>query len=122
MLQEPVACWIPVTNDAGEIILDENQQPTYEDPIEIKVFWIDSVEEYLSGRGENRISRSIVFVGIDMPPWGTLLYRAPLSSLTQQQEDDPKNELARVETVQRFDKIPTLKYMKTNQFVRKAYI
>lgn len=118
MLKEAVTYWPPKLTANGVVVTDENQQVVYQKAVRVLCFWIDRVEEFLSGRGEQRVSRSVVFVGRDVHYQG-LLFRSPLNALTKAQRNDPRQELPTVELVQRFDKIPTLKY---DQFVRKAYI
>jgi hypothetical protein len=117
ILKDQVTYWPPVLDASGEPVLDENQNPTYAAPVEILCFWMEKVEEYLSGKGEQRVSRSVVLVNRDVQELG-LLYHAPLNRLTQQQKENPRQFLPKIELIQRFDKTPNLKQ---DDYVRKAY-
>ncbi len=91
-------------------------QPTYGTAIEIRCRWQDRQEEYFTPDNVRKISKAKVFVDRDVVVGGVLwqgqLIDVP-TSLTS-----PKKNAGAFE-IQRFDKIPDLKYRK---FLRKAYL
>lgn len=115
---EEVTYWPPQLDAMGRQIPDENGNITLLPPINIDAFWMDTTEQFTTGKGEERMSGAVVFVGVDLTYQG-ILYRKPLNRLTQAQKDDPRNNLFGWGIVQKFSKIPTPRY---DQFVRKAYL
>jgi hypothetical protein len=117
MLKATAVYWSPTKNAAGGTVTDPYNQITFNAPVEIKVFWIDTTEEFTTPNGEQRRAKSVVFADRDVEVGGMMI-RGLIADLPTGMANTPR-KIQGIGTVQRFDKIPTLDY---DQFVRKAYL
>lgn len=85
------------------------------DPIQIIVRWEDIVEEFLDTNSERQLSRSKVYVGIDMA-LGGILMQGTLDDITD--EENPKENTGAWE-IRRFEKLPTIR---ATEFLRTAIL
>lgn len=123
MRKQTAVYWPPTTDQYGQIIVDEFSHETFLAPIELTptngtgVFWKRKVELFTSAGGEQRMSKAVVFTGIDIKEGGMMMY-GPISAVPNGLLNDPRRipGAARVEL---FVSIPTLG---GDQFVRKAYL
>lgn len=88
---------------------------TYAQPIDLKCRWEDTQIKYTTAQGEEKISRSVVYVGQDLDLGGWLALGTVAALSTEQ-----KNNPALVDgagRIQNFSKVPN---MKAKEFLRKA--
>ena len=85
--------------------VDAYGRPTWTTPVEIDCRWEDVIQEFVNDDGEERFSRSIVYVDRDMKV-GDVLKLGSLDSGID--EDNPKENDDAWE-VSRFSKLPNLK-------------
>ena len=95
--------------------VDGYGRPTWTTPVEVDCRWEDVVQEFVNKDGEERFSRSIVYVDRDMKV-GDVLMLGELDSGVD--EDDPKANDGAWE-VSRFAKLPNLKAI---EFLRECYL
>lgn len=88
MLNQDAVYWAPVKDAAGRVVPDVNGRTSYLPPRPIKVFWIDNVQTIKDAAGNERVSRSTVFVGEDLDADG-VLFEGPLASVPQSGRDKP---------------------------------
>lgn len=96
--------------------LDDNGQPTYGDPQEIRVRWEDRAEQFVQWEtGGTALSRSVVYTSVDVEVRGVLLLGELSSGVVQ---DNPKSNEGAWE-IRRFDKLPNLR---GSEYLRTAYL
>jgi len=100
--------WPPQgVNDYGD--------PTWSDPVQLKVRWEDIEEVLVTARGETKESKSRVFVGQDVEEGG-VLWQGTLASLTTLTEPFKNKGAGQIFAV---TKAPDLK---VKDFLRVAYL
>lgn len=108
MLKQIAVYWAPSGSD-------DYGKPTYSNPVEIKCRWEDAQEVYVTLQGENKVSRSKVFLASDVEPKGILML-GTLSDITD--ESNPRNN-GNAGEIGAFDKTPNLR---ATEFLRIAYL
>lgn len=93
---------------------DQYGQKTFVEPVELRVRWEDVSEVFMGRNGVEQVSRSKVYVPIDVQEDGVLW----LGRLNDIADGVPfLNSKAWV--IRKFEKLPTLK---ADQFLRTAYL
>lgn len=88
-------------------------------PIEIDCRWEDKREVYTTSDGRELVSRSIVYVTIDLDEQG-YLYLGNLDDFESSQDLTNPKTIENAFEIKRFDKSPSLN--KITEFTRKAYL
>jgi hypothetical protein len=96
---------------------------TFAAPIEIFCRWEDRNEIFIAANGDEAVSKSVVYVLLDLENEG-YLYLGTLDELYDSAESsgvtlDP-SEIVGAQIIKRFDKTPALN--STTEFIRKAYL
>lgn len=115
MLKQNAVYWPLATSESGEVAYNNDGEIRYGTPIEILCRWEDIAEEFIDKYGTVQVSKSLVYVGIDVSVGGCL-YLGDLES--SMDWDDPKANEG-VWEIRRFDKIPNIRITK---FLRIAYL
>lgn len=89
----------------------------YDDCIEINCRWESKLEKYIDEKGEEKLSRAIVFVNQDLDIGG-LLYLGEITDLPSYAESSP-NEFDNTYRIMGFESIPNLR---NNFSVRRAIL
>lgn len=94
---------------------DDYGHPTWGDAVEIECRWTDVVQQFVRSDGEERFSRSVVYVDRDMKVGGVLLLGELDSGVDTA---DPKGNENAWE-ISRFDKTPNLR---VTEYLRTVYL
>ena len=94
VLNQTAVYWAPLANDGWG-------GKTYAAPVEVAVRWTDKQEKFISGSGEEEVSRTVILAETDFEIDGRMLL-ASLIALDSAQ--DPNEEGAAV--IKAFTKIP----------------
>lgn len=109
-----VACyWKPTgeTDDFGDDV--------YEEPVELAVYWMDKSQLFTNARGEEKLSRSLVYTLEDVELDG-VLWQGELEDLPAGDRTKPFSlGIEKAFKIQRFDKIPSFD---GDEWVRTAYL
>lgn len=108
---DPVTYWEP-TGGTGP-----DGQPTYKDPVQIYVFWMDINEIFTNAKGQEQRSLSKVLTRVDVVVDG-VLWHGRLANATNLQKPFANNN-PKAHAIARFDKIPTIDQ---DDFARTAYL
>ena len=89
---------------------DQYGQPTYDEPVDIDCRWEDEIQEYIDKDGNQKLSKSVVYVDRNMEVGGVLL----LGSLDDSgiDEENPLINEGASEIMQ-FCKLPNLRNTET---------
>jgi hypothetical protein len=97
---------------------DDYGQPTFASPVEVAVRWEDVAEEFIDASGTRQVSKSKVFVGVDLEAGGLLrlgdLDAVEASSFPADPRDDDG-----VDAIRSFTKTPDFK---GKQYLRVAML
>lgn len=115
--------WPPVKDEQGRILVDRNGNPRYDDPVELTpddgtgVFWMDQNELIVDGTGQQRMSKSRVYIGFDADLNG-VLFNGRLADVPPSLTNDPLR-IPKIAQIIAFNRLPTLTY---DQFVRVCFL
>lgn len=103
MLRQDAVWWAQSQDSDGRPVHDEHGQLLYDDPVAVRVRWEDIREEYIASNGSKEISRSKIFVAVDMKPGDYLM----LGELDSSIAEDPRDEEQAFD-IKSWNKVPTL--------------
>jgi hypothetical protein len=95
---------------------DQFGDPTYADPVEIKVRWTDTTQEFLDGGGDRVLSNSIVLVN-DKFPLGSMLRKGTIADLS-----DPAASPVDIDGAYEIRRITETPNTRATKFLRRAWL